>query len=68
MPDTAVCPFCLEEIKFGANSLRAQYLMCIAWCVDKLAPLGRLGHHLTRGLYLVVNSLAFLSFYRLPGI
>lgn len=57
-----------EEIKFGANSLRAQYLRCIAWCVDKLAALGRLGHHLTRGLYLVVNSLAFLSFYRLPGI
>lgn len=57
-----------EEIKFGANCFRSRYLSIIAWLVEKIERQGNATPHLLKSLYLMINSLAFLSFYRLPGI
>ena len=57
-----------EEIKFGTRCFRARYLNAIGYLVEKLESLGRAGRPLLRSLYFMTNSLAFLSFYRLPGI
>ena len=57
-----------EQFKFGTCSLRAAYLFMLAGIVSVLSRLPLIGQRLCRGLYLVVNSIAFLSAYRLPGI
>lgn len=57
-----------EEIKFGPNSFRALYLFgigAVARTLEKMGPVGRLLNQL---LYQLVNILAFVSVYRLPGI
>lgn len=51
-----------ERIKFGAKSVRASYLEIVAGLAGHL-PSGT-----RRILYLLVNSIAYLSCYRLPGI
>ncbi len=57
-----------EKIKFGEHSLRAYYLSILAMLVSKLETMGEIGRKLSRCVYLINNSLAFLSFYRVPGI
>ena len=57
-----------EVIKFGKNSLRAFYLRGIAWIVSLLERLGKLGLYCSKGLYFLVNGLAYLTCYRLPSI
>ncbi len=57
-----------EEIKFGARSFRAMYLYLISGVVsvfDKIPLVGRL---LNRGVYVCVNSISFITFYRIPSI
>jgi glycosyltransferase involved in cell wall biosynthesis len=57
-----------EKLKFGAYSLRSKYLTLIgtiALCCEKFPTIGR---PVSKALYLVTNSISFLSFYRLPGI
>ena len=57
-----------EVIKFGKNSLRAAYLRGIAWIVSLFERLGKLGLCCSKGLYFLVNGLAYLTCYRLPSI
>lgn len=57
-----------EEIKFGKGSLRAKYLLMIGSLVKWLQRFGNFGTHLSQIVYKIVNGLAFLSVYRLPGI
>ena len=57
-----------EVIKFGKNSLRAFYLRGIAWIVSLFGRLGKLGLYCSKGLYFLVNGLAYLTCYRLPSI
>ena len=57
-----------EVVKFGKNSLRAFYLRGIAWMVSLFERLGKLGLYCSKGLYVLVNGLAYLTCYRLPSI
>lgn len=57
-----------EKIKFGDSSFRARYLIFIAGLVSSLEAMGSVGRKLSHMVYLLNNSLAFLSFYRIPGI
>ena len=57
-----------EVVKFGKNSLRAFYLRGIASLVNLFERMGRLGLYCSKGLYLLVNGLAYLTCYRLPSI
>lgn len=51
-----------ERIKYGSRSLRAYYLDWIAWIADQS------GINTRRAIRFVVNSLSYLTCYRLPGI
>lgn len=57
-----------EKIKFGPNSFRALYLFGIAAIAQTLEKMGSVGMLLNQLLYQLVNTLAFVSVYRLPGI
>jgi glycosyltransferase involved in cell wall biosynthesis len=57
-----------EEIKFGQSCFRSRYLIWISSLVKKFEGMGRFGKKLSELVYLVVNSVAFISFYRLPSI
>ena len=57
-----------ERIKFGQMSIRGFYLNFIGILILFLERLGPFGAKLSRLLYLVVNSLAFITCYRLPSI
>ncbi len=57
-----------EEIKFGRYSARSHYLYGIARLVRAFNHMGSFGNLCCRFLYLLVNFLAFISVYRLPGI
>jgi glycosyltransferase involved in cell wall biosynthesis len=57
-----------EEIKFGVGCFRARYLRLVGRLVERTEGRGAAGELLSRGLYVLINSLAFLSFYRMPGI
>lgn len=57
-----------EKIKFGEKSFRALYLSYVAMLIAKLETMGDMGSKLSHCIYLINNSLAFLSFYRIPGI
>jgi glycosyltransferase involved in cell wall biosynthesis len=59
---------CFEEIKFGAHSFRVLYLVEIAVIVQLLERMGVFGKICRKLLYQVVNTLAFVSVYRLPSI
>jgi glycosyltransferase involved in cell wall biosynthesis len=52
----------MERIKFGERSLRARYLERVAGAVAYTGQIGR------RVIYNFVNSVSFLSCYRLPSI
>lgn len=57
-----------EGIKFGADSWRVLYLKTISSLVRFFEKRGEVGRIASRMIYLLVNSLAFISCYRLPGI
>jgi glycosyltransferase involved in cell wall biosynthesis len=57
-----------ERIKFGTHSLRGRYLDIVATAARLLGHVPAAGQWLQRLLYLAVNSAAFASVYRLPGI
>ena len=57
-----------EAMKFSKGSLRVVYLRTIAALMRGCEKLGAIGNPLKKGLYLVVNSLAYLTIYRLPSI
>jgi glycosyltransferase involved in cell wall biosynthesis len=57
-----------EQIKFGAGTPRAAYLRGVATLVRACERLPVLGGALRRLIYLGVNSLAFATAYRVPGI
>ncbi len=57
-----------EAIKFSPTSFRIAYLRTIAAVMRGCDKLGSVGKLLKKAIYLVVNSLAYLTVYRLPGI
>lgn len=57
-----------EQIKFGERSARAAYLRGVAALVRAGERLPVAGGALRRLVYLAVNSLAFATAYRVPGI
>lgn len=57
-----------EELKFGDGCFRSRYLRAVGGVLRHLQASGRYGSKTSKALYLIVNSLAFLTFYRLPGI
>jgi glycosyltransferase involved in cell wall biosynthesis len=57
-----------EEIKFGCYSFRALYLHLISLVVMVFGKIPVIGVFLNKGVYMVVNSLSFLSYYRIPSI
>jgi glycosyltransferase involved in cell wall biosynthesis len=57
-----------ERMKFGVWAMRASYLRVIQLLVTLLGGIPFIGKTLNRCLYTLVNSLSFLTCYRLPGI
>lgn len=57
-----------EEIRFGTFSYRVIYLKSIASLVGIFSKIPIFGKIFCRTLYIIVNSLSFISCYRLPGI
>lgn len=57
-----------EQIKFGEGSPRAAYLRRVAASIRVCERLPALGSLLRRLIYLGVNSLAYATAYRVPGI
>ena len=57
-----------EELKFGPNSFRSIYLRVIAGIIGLLEKLGSFGVPPTRLIYIIVNSLSYITIYRLPSI
>ena len=57
-----------EGVKFGANSFRSFYLHIVSYVVfvfDKIPVVGSL---LNRVVYIIINSISFLTYYRFPSI
>lgn len=57
-----------EEIKWGKNSFRALYIKFIGHIISMFVKIPLVGKPLCRLVYNIVNSIAFLTFYRLPSI
>ncbi len=57
-----------EEVKFGSYSSRAMYLHLISLVVKIFSKIPVIGVFLNKVVYMVVNSLSFLTFYRVPSI
>jgi glycosyltransferase involved in cell wall biosynthesis len=57
-----------EQVKFGAKSLRSGYVRLIGAVVAILAPVPVIGKFLCRVVYRTVNTVSFLTVYRMPGI
>ena len=57
-----------EVLKFGNSSLRATYLRSLAQLVRVFEGWGRFGIFLSKGLYMIINGMAYLTCYRLPSI
>ncbi len=57
-----------EFIKFGKSNWRGFYLRAVGRLVRLFESLGILGQFAAKGIYLLVNSLAYISCYRFPGI
>lgn len=57
-----------EQFKFGDRSLRFGYLIMIYWLLKIVIRIPALGRFFARLIYFVVNSISFLTAYRLPGI
>jgi len=57
-----------EALKFGSSSFRPNYLQGLAKMVKVFETWGKTGVYFSRGLYIIVNIIAYLTFYRLPSI
>jgi hypothetical protein len=57
----------LEDHKFGAGSWRGSYLRAIATAL-RTAERAPAAASIKHAIYLLTNSLSYLSVYRLPGI
>jgi len=57
-----------EVIKFSKRSFRVSYLHGVAGIMRGCEKMGSFGSLLKKCIYLMVNSLAYLTVYRLPGI
>jgi len=57
-----------EAIKFSKASFRVTYLRAIAGIMRSFDKLGSFGALLKKCVYMMVNSVAYLTVYRLPGI
>lgn len=58
----------LEDHKFGRGSWRGSYVRAIAAALQIVERAPAVAPALRRSIYVVTNSLSFLSAYRLPGI
>ena len=58
----------LEAFKYGEGTWRSRYVSAVGVAVGLMGRIPVVGDRLRRLVYLVVNSLAYASFYRLPGI
>ena len=58
----------LEAFKYGEGAWRSRYISAVGVLVGLVGRVPVVGDRLRRLVYLVVNSLAYASFYRLPGI
>ena len=58
----------LEDHKYGAGSWRGAYLRLVAATLRAAEGASSAAGAIKRGIYLVTNSLSFLSVYRIPGI
>ncbi|WP_198003974.1 MULTISPECIES: glycosyltransferase [Cycloclasticus] len=57
-----------ERIKFGEKSFRAQYLFKIARILQRHGKRKLGGLELSKAIYFIVNTVAYISVYRLPSI
>ena len=57
-----------EKLKFGKFSSRVYYLQSIAMLIQFTNKIPVLGKYLSKLTYYLVNSISFLSFYRIPSI
>jgi glycosyltransferase involved in cell wall biosynthesis len=57
-----------EKIKFGQSSVRVYYLSLIGKLIKILDKFGTIGTKISKLIYFVVNGLAYVTCYRLPGI
>lgn len=57
-----------EQIKFGQHSFRVYYLKLIGQLIKTLENAGSVGINLSKFIYMIVNTLAYISCYRLPNI
>lgn len=58
----------LERLKFGSMSYRVFYLRFISGFVAFFSKIPFFGKLINKVIYLVVNSISFISFYRIPSI
>jgi len=57
-----------EKLKFGKFSSRAYYLGSIAMLIKFTNQIPVIGKYVSKSIYFLVNSISFLTFYRIPGI
>ena len=57
-----------EGVKFGTLSFRAMYLHIVSFIVFSFDKIPIVGGLLNRAVYVLVNSIAFLTYYRTPSI
>jgi len=58
----------LERLKFGSLSFRVFYLKIISILIATFGNIPFIGKTINRTIYYIVNSVSFLTFYRLPSI
>ena len=58
----------LERLKFGSLSYRVHYLRIISGFVAICRKIPFIGKSINKSIYFVVNSISFLTFYRIPSI
>ena len=58
----------LERLKFGSLSFRVYYLKIISGLVATFGKIPFIGKTINRTIYYIVNSISFITFYRMPSI
>ena len=57
-----------EAVKFGTISFRSLYLHIVSYIIFVFGKIPVVGSLLNRVVYIIINSIAFLTYYRLPSI
>ena len=57
-----------EAVKFGTYSFRSIYLNIVSYVVFVFDKIPLVGWLLNRVVYVIINSISFLTYYRLPSI